>query len=123
MHFQIQRFKFDICIILCLLRSCSAFQPVCNARIYGIPNYRECLNAWHFMPYAQQPSAEHEAKSPELFSEPQYLQPPFTAVRNRYRPKPIVQLPKIWRYSKFGESSGPENALRSLLMAMSVIVN
>ncbi|KAM0805816.1 hypothetical protein BDR22DRAFT_187844 [Usnea florida] len=99
MRLQLHRFEFDICIILCLLRSCCAFQPLCNAAIYGIPNYRDCLNAWHFMPYAQQPGAIPEAKSPELFSEPQYLLPPFTAIRNRYRPLPIVQVPKIWRYN------------------------
>lgn len=88
-----------ICVLAFMLRLCSASQPVCNTGIYGIPNYRDCLSAWHSMPYGLKPSDDYNARSCELWSEPQYLMPPFTAINNRYKPLPINQLPKIWKYS------------------------
>lgn len=81
-----------------VLRFCSASHPVCSTGIYGVPNYKDCLSAWESMPFALKPSADAVSKRYELWSEPQYLRPPFTAVSNRYRPQPINQLPKIWRY-------------------------
>ena len=82
-----------------MLHFCSAIQPVCSALIYGIPNYRDCLSAWDSMPFALRPSGDVVSRSFELWSEPQYLLPPFTTVSNRYRPLAINQVPKIWRYS------------------------
>lgn len=82
-----------------VLRFCSASQPVCSVGIYGIPNYKDCLSAWHSMPFALKPTSDYGSKRYELWSEPQYLLPPFTAIYNRYRPLPINQLPKIWRYN------------------------
>ena len=81
-----------------VLRFCSAFQPVCSRDIYGVPNYQDCVSALESMPFALRPSTDYGSKRYELWSEPQYLRPPFAAVFNRYRPFPINQLPKIWRY-------------------------
>lgn len=93
------RYRSVICVVAFILRFCSASQPVCNAGIYGIPNYRDCLSVWHSMPFAMEPVDDYGSRRYELWSEPQYLVPPFAAVSNRYRPLPINQLPKIWRYS------------------------
>lgn len=79
-------------------RRCLAFQPVCNVGIYGLPNHGDCITAFQQIPFALAPAA-YSAGASVLYSEPQFLRPPFTAVSNRYAPRPINQLPKIWRYS------------------------
>ena len=96
-----------ICIVVSVLRFCSAFQPVCNVGIYGIPVFGDCLRAWGSIPFALAPLDSYGARRYELWSEPQYLVPPFKAIRNRYKPLPINQLPKIWRYSTFIRSFLP----------------
>ena len=90
-----------ICISVFISRSCSASRPVCDGTIYGVPNSRDCSSAWHSMPFALEPRDSYNAKRFELYSEPQYLLPAFAGVTNRYKPLPINQLPKIWRYSTF----------------------
>ena len=90
--------KSLIYVLVFVLRFCSASQPFCNLGIYGVPNYRDCVSAWRSIPFALKPTDDYDSKRFELWSEPQYLHPPFTAVRNRYKPLPINQLPKIWRY-------------------------
>lgn len=98
MLLPLARPKSFIYVLVFVLRFCSASQPFCNLGIYGVPNYRDCVNAWHSIPFALKPTDDYDSKRFELWSEPQYLHPPFTAVTNRYRPLPINQLPKIWRY-------------------------
>ena len=88
-----------IYIVFFMLRFCSASQPLCNAGIYGIPSYRDCLSARHSMPFAVPAAGDRSSRRWELWAEPQFLRPPFSAINNRYRPLPINQLPKIWRYS------------------------
>lgn len=51
-----------------------------------------------------EPRTSFDAGRFQLYAEPQYLRPPFGAVNNRYRPNPINQLPKIWRYSQWSTS-------------------
>lgn len=95
------RSRSGICMLILMLRVCSAAQPqpFCSTAIYGIPNYRDCVSALRSMPFAQEPSTSINSRRFQLWSEPQYLQTPFAAVYNRYKPRPINQLPKIWRYS------------------------
>lgn len=99
MLFSVLRSSCVIWMLGSTFRFCSAAQPVCLADVYGVPNYRDCMSAWLSMPFARDPSGRFNPKRPELFSEPQYLLPPFTRVDNRYHPLPINQLPKIWRSS------------------------
>lgn len=99
MPLPLARSRIVFYIFISMLHLSSAIQPVCSAGIYGIPNYRDCLSAWRSMPFALEPGDDIRSQSYELWSEPQYLLPPFTAVNNRYKPQPINQVPKIWRYS------------------------
>lgn len=78
---------------------CSAAQPVCWVNPYGIPVYSDCFKALLAMPFAQESEGSHSSEPYELFSEPQYLLPPFKRVYNAHIPRAINQLPKIWRYS------------------------
>ena len=96
---SILRSSSVIWILGFVFRFCSASQPVCYAGIYGVPNYRDCMSAWLSMPFARDPSGRFNPKRLEIFSEPQYLLPPFTSIYDRYKPLPINQLPKIWRFS------------------------
>lgn len=82
-----------------VLRShiCRATSSTSNL-LFGIPNHQDCVNAFNQIPYALSPT-HFGAQGYRLFSEPQFLLPPFKGVNNRYRPKAIVQLPKLWRYS------------------------
>lgn len=98
------RVESVIYIYISILRFCSSVQPFCSASIYGIPNYQDCLSALHLMPFALRPSTDAMSTHLELWAEPQYLLPPFNGVINRYRPLPINQMPKIWRYSTLNHS-------------------
>lgn len=75
------------------------------------------------MPFALKPADDDDSKRNELWSEPQYLLPPFTAVRNQHKPLPINQLPKIWRYSTSIQLFLPEIVLRSVRLAVTVTIN
>lgn len=107
---SILRSSSVIWILASVFRFCLASGPVCLADIYGVPNYRDCMQARLSMPFARDPGGRSYPRRPELFSEPQYLLPPFTRIHNRYQPRPISQLPKIWRYSTL-VSNPPSNCV------------
>ncbi len=74
---------------------------ICNDRLYGKPDNQDCSNAYHKMPgwdRATDPAVDVF----RLFSEPQYLHPPFSTISNPYgrAGTMMVQLPKIWRSSQ-----------------------
>lgn len=74
-------------------------QLLCDKDSYGTPSAEDCYQAMFWVPYINQPARDSaDAKAPRLFAEPQYLNPPFSAVKNAYAPKAIVQLPKIWKH-------------------------
>ena len=76
-----------------------ANQLLCDKDIFGTPSAEDCYQAMFWIPYMNPPARDSaDAKAPRLFAEPQYLNPPFSAVKNAYAPKAIVQLPKIWKY-------------------------
>ena len=78
-----------------------ASSPICNRDLFGTPDAQDCYQAMFWVPYINQPARDSgDAKATRVFAEPQYLTPPFGAVKNAYAPKAIVQLPKIWKYSK-----------------------
>lgn len=60
----------------------------CDAAVYGRVSEAECTAAFRAIPSV----ATHH-----LFCEPQYIRPAFGAIRNRYLPNRIVQIPKIFR--------------------------
>lgn len=89
-----------ICILSLKIAHCQAvLTPICSVKDYGLPNHEDCIMAFRQMPYAHDPSV-YDARGYRLYSEPQLLLHPFHSVVNRYRPRAIVQLPKIWRYSE-----------------------
>lgn len=117
MLISIPRSSPIICIWYFMFRFGSASQPVCYAGLYVIPDYRDCLSAWHSMPFAMAPSCSDDAKRYQLYTEPQYLLPPFTDVINRYKPRSINQLPKIWRYSKLMRPFSPRDFTSKVLIS------
>ena len=72
----------------------------CSAAIYGAPNLQDCYEALYRIPTARQTPLDPPSQQLRIFAEPQYLQTPFGALDNAYRPHAIVQLPKIWKSSK-----------------------
>lgn len=99
MLLPLPRLRSAVCVLVFVVCFCSASQPVCNKHLYGVPNYRDCLSAWNSMPFALEPSGDYKSRRYQLWSEPQYLEPAFGGVVNRFKPLPINQLPKVWRYS------------------------
>ena len=99
---------------------CSAFNPVCYANPYGIPKYSDCLSALQSMPFAREAKGSYKTRRYEIFSEPQYLLPPFTRVYNSHRPRPINQLPKIWRYSMLMPSFLSSLVIQWFLLAIDI---
>ena len=83
--------------MLAQLASCSI--PLCNGYIYGIPDPSDCSRALEKIPYATS-RGDDGITAPHLFVEPQMMPNPFGFVSNTYRPNKIIQLPKIWKYSK-----------------------
>ena len=93
------RLNVVVHIIVLILHSCLAADPLCDDVMFGVPNYSDCVIAASKIPYATDSRVGPQASQHNLFSEPQYLLPPFSGIENRYRPNPINQIPKIWRSS------------------------
>lgn len=90
--------------LLSLVGNAIAATTQCNGALYGVRRVQDCLQALDWIPYARfSPPSQHYFRSQQLqlFSEPQYSMPPFAGVRNTYAPNSIVQLPKIWKHSKY----------------------
>ncbi len=87
-----------VCFTALIVHPCRAVKSICSVRDYGIPNHGDCIATFNQIPYATNPTS-FEGEGVRLFSEPQNLLNPFDKVSNKYRPRPIIQLPKIWIYS------------------------
>lgn len=72
---------------------------LCDGGIYGFPDVQDCLQALAWIPFARLHPPSPRSHQLQVFSEPQYLQPPFTNLSNVFSPNAIVQLPKIWKHS------------------------
>ena len=77
-----------------------ASSAICNSAVYGTPKYEDFKKAISKIPFAQAPPPNIRGQVLRNFAEPQFLQPAFRSVSNAYRRDAIVQLPKIWKYSK-----------------------
>ena len=86
---------------------CGALGPFCSAAVFGVPPWEDCIAAFSRVPHAANYNTSPIAGKYQLFSEPQYLSPPFGAIHNRYDPRPINQIPKIWQYSRLSKPLGP----------------
>lgn len=77
-------------------------EQLCDKDLFGTPNVDDCYHAMFWIPYMNSPAKQSPAATANrLFAEPQHLDPPFSAVKNKWAPNAIVQLPRIW---KFGTS-------------------
>lgn len=85
---------FPLLPVLFLFVSHSLSRGICDAGLYGLPDPDACLEARTFLPESYQKDSL-AVRIRRLFVEPQYLQPPFSAVRTPYENN-IVQVPKIW---------------------------
>lgn len=103
---------FAICI--CLFRLSLVNSQLCNSAIYGTPNIQHCYEALRWVPYIRMMPSFPPAQQLRVFSEPQYLEPPFANLNNPYRPEGIIQLPKIYRHSKLHQLAGIDMQRRSL---------
>lgn len=74
--------------------------PTCDANIYGLPFDPDCASAIKRIPYAME-RENHDITAPHWFVEPQQMRRPFDYLENKYRPKNIIQLPKIWKYGVY----------------------
>lgn len=74
--------------------------PTCDANIYGLPFDSDCVSAINKIPYAME-REDHDITAPHWFVEPQQMQRPFDYFDNKYRPKSIIQLPKIWKHGMY----------------------
>lgn len=87
-------------VFVYLLYATLASSAICNGAVYGTPKYRDCKKVISKIPFAQAPPPNTRGQVLRNFVEPQFLQPAFRSVSNAYRRDAIVQLPKIWKYSK-----------------------
>ena len=67
--------------------------PQCDKELYGSPKIEDCNQAFFWIP-----KSGSDTVSNQVFAEPQLLNPPFKAVKNRFAPRAIIQLPKIFKY-------------------------
>lgn len=72
----------------------------CSGVVYGTPKAEDCQQALLEIPFAREAPRRSQVLYPHIFAEPQFQEPPFREVINGYRPNSIIQLPKIWKYSK-----------------------
>ena len=91
------RLLLRCCLLWCLICQRLDATAVCGGPRLGQPRVRDCILLTDKLPYA------HNAALtvPRAFVEPQFLFSPFCSVPNPYPLNTMVQLPKIWRNSKF----------------------
>ena len=70
----------------------------CDSSVYGTIVERDCKFALHTLSFMSDPW-NPKFQKPQIFAEPQFMDPPFRGLKNRDPPNPIVQLPKVWKYS------------------------
>ena len=87
-------------IVSLLIRALLVSSQVCNEGVYGRVDARDCFAAINAMPFAQYPVTNTESSAPRLFAEPQFQIPKFGFVKDEFRPRNIVQLPKVWKHGK-----------------------
>ncbi len=75
---------------------------VCNKELYGSPKATDCDQVLLKIPFAGHFGTSDDSRQSHLFVEPQFLRPPFSEVLNRFRPEPIIQVPKIWKHGELG---------------------
>lgn len=73
----------------------------CQASIYGVPYVQDCYEALYLIPSARQVPSDPISQQPRVFAESQYLQTSFSGVNNAISPHAIIQLPKIWKHSRY----------------------
>lgn len=100
---QTSHFRLNWAALLLILHPQTS-ATFCNGAIYGTPVAQDCLEALNWIPYARAAPSYPLAQQPHVFSEPQFLQPPFTGLDNPYRPSAIIQLPKIYKHSEYFRS-------------------
>ena len=98
-HRTLTHFSLLVSASLILATNAQLERPLsadCNADQYGAPNLVDCEYAASWIP---------DFNSDKLFwpgwhwfTEPQFLEPPFSEVISRYNGPNSVQLPKIWKH-------------------------
>lgn len=84
-------------LVLSQSQAIDANPAYCNRALFGSPKPADCLEAANWIPYATQ-STVSEARTYRMFAEPRFMG--FSEIDNiLYRPRAIVQLPKIWKWS------------------------
>ena len=89
-------------------RAVSAYDDkftICDSETFGTPNPNDCAQAMFWIPYINAPASQSpDAKALRVFSEPQYQDPPFKEIikTQKYAPRGIEQVPKVWKYRKCG---------------------
>ena len=94
------RLNLIIYILSFMFCHCAADWPLCSAAVFGVPPWIDCVAAFSKIPYAGSYKINVNAHLKRLYGEPQYLNQQFGAVINRYAPRAIIQIPKIWQHSK-----------------------
>ena len=83
---------------------------LCDRELFGTPNPADCVEAIRWIPYFGFPIERGPATASRTFVEPQFLDPPFSPVKNYYSLEKyaLVQLPKIWSHSMHFDSEIPQ---------------
>lgn len=88
-----------LCVVALLssLAQCSSIK--CSYNMYGRPSTSDAAAVVQAMPFARKDPDDQMAAT-RIFAEPTYLKPSFNYLKNEW-PTRMVQLPMIWRFSKF----------------------
>lgn len=106
------------CLLLFLEAQLVDAKAVSDKKTLGEPTLYDCRALYEKLPFANGPFGGGLV-APRVFLEPQYLQQPFRYVRNAFPQASMVQLPRIWRLSKYLVCSA-RKASNGKLMCMSM---
>lgn len=83
--------------LLSSLGQCTSIK--CSYNMYGRPTASDAAAVVRAMPFATK-DPDGQMAATRIFAEPAYLKPSFNYLKNEW-PTRMVQLPMIWRFSKF----------------------
>lgn len=83
--------------LLTSLAQCTSI--ICSSKMYGRPTIPDAAAVVQAMPFATKDPDDQMAAT-RIFAEPAFLTPSFNYLRNDWSTR-MVQLPMIWRFSRF----------------------
>lgn len=82
-----------------LLSTIQCISVLCNHALYGVPALSDATTVAQTLPFVKL-DPDHQLDATRMFGEPSFFTPKFNGQINLWGTK-MVQLPRMWRFSRY----------------------